>query len=217
MKRKIKSILAVGIMVLTVTNAFTVFAAGVRETSKDSSVISISEGLTEFISQKKAEYKDEHTKGALTSVQVGKNTQVILANGGNIKIEDVKKTLYKNSSAMAIIDVKAGINAPIIIGSADVEIESNSSTNFENTQAKYVKVYEFNYNHPFYVNLDSVEEKAIINYDGNEIIFTNKSKSYTVNGETYLIKGSSPIIKKDCIFIPLKTLMDATGVWNVKS
>ena len=148
----------------------------------------------------------------MTSVQIGKNTQVILANGGNIKIEDVKKTLYKNSSAVAIIDVKAGINAPIIIGNADMEIESNSSTNFENTQAKYVKVYELNYNHPFYVNLDSLAEKAIINYNGNEIIFTNKSKRYTVNGETKLIKGLSPVIEKDCIFIPLKTLIDAMEV-----
>ena len=211
--RRIKAIAVTGIAVFTISvSAASAFAAGIRDISKDLSDFSMSEGLTEFILQKKAEFEDEHNDKSLTSVQINKNTQKILADGGSIKIEDIKKTLYKDSSAIAIIDVKAGINAPIIIGNADVEIENNNSTVFENTQAKYVKVYEFNYNHPFYVNLDSAAEKAIINYDGNEIVFTNKSKSYTINGRTYLIKGLSPVIEKDYIFIPLKTLMDATGV-----
>ena len=39
MKKKMKSILAIGIVVLTLTNAIPIFAAGVREISKDSSVL----------------------------------------------------------------------------------------------------------------------------------------------------------------------------------
>lgn len=153
--KNLKTGLAAGITILTViAGSVTSFAETVSNITKDSSSIEISNGLAEIISQKKTEFKDEHSNSTLVSTQVNVNTQKINSDNGKILLETEQKTSYDNVTVPAIIDIKATVNAPIISGdedSSDLEIKDTKETNLNNTNAKYVKLYEFNYNKPYYL------------------------------------------------------------------
>jgi len=152
---KIKRLLVATMAITAIATSGTTSAFAknitVSDTSKDSSVISISNGTAEIISEKRAEFENEHVDGALVSKQVTINTQKVSSDDGTLKIKDKKETSYKGTSSKAIADIKVSVNAPIVYGDANVEIEKGSKTNLDNVNTDYAIIYEYEYNHPFYV------------------------------------------------------------------
>jgi hypothetical protein len=62
------------------------------------------------------------------------------------------------------------------------------------------------------ISWNSLDRKAIINYDGNELVFTADSDVYTVNGKSVKMTGGKTEIKNGRSFIPLRALADAMGL-----
>jgi hypothetical protein len=114
------------------------------------------------------------------------------------KAEDHKIVFVKDSNTVSVDDEDVTIDQAPYINDGRMMLPLRAVTQTLKTFKNDVSI-----------SWNSVDRKAVIKYDGNEVVFTADSDVYTVNGKSVKMAGGKTEIKNGRSFIPLRALADA--------